>query len=235
MVGLYRWGGGEASSGQNIHYQSRDKGAGIPRVFVMCHFAKPGMTHKNLSEALQVYPQRVLFLIIRCQPGRNPCPGIKGAKKTHLTLDFIRQQVPVCLWGHRCLSFTLFLELSFPWNVLGGFQALWEWQTRILAHTSGCCEAKLFDGFKPGSLQPGDHPHSDCFLCRELGSCSGCGKLMCHQLVGIIQTADGAEKPEHPSWSISSTTVSHHRVIYRSLNGGNEPCCYPVVCKGDNC
>lgn len=62
----------------------------------------------------------------------------KGAKKTPLTLDFIQQQVPMCLWGHRCLSFTPFLEFSFPWNDLGDFQALWERQT----HTNGSGEAK---------------------------------------------------------------------------------------------
>lgn len=85
--------------------------------------------------------------------------------------------------------------------------------------------------------QPGDHPHSDCSLCREQQFLH---RVMCHQLVGavgVIEKADGAENPEHLSWAICSIVVSHHRMTYMSLNGGNEPCCrsgYPVVCKGDN-
>lgn len=64
---------------------------------------------------------------------------------------------------------------------------------------------------------------------------------MCHQLVGAVgvrERADGAEKPEHPSWPTCSTVVSHHRVTYTCLNDGNEPWCRsgcPVACKGDNC
>lgn len=71
----------------------------------MCHFAKPEITLQNLSGVLLFSPQCVLAW------EESTAWLLKGANKT---LDSMHQQVPMGLWGHRCLSFTPSLELSFP-------------------------------------------------------------------------------------------------------------------------